>query len=349
MRNPLRGIRQRAARRHYMPRPRIMKASTTAYVAVALLVLILGAAALLDLGGASEVEEALASELRARAGDPLALVERAGRAHRFVFLADIAGTDSPERFAADAIARLALGPGLDAVALFVDERAQPAIDRYLATDPEDVAPLLASREALDPDGGGSGYMALYRRIRAINDTLGADRRIRIVALAPAGASVTSPARAATLFAERDERMLASIDRRILDRQPRARILFLVDGLSAMRVGGGVVQTGGTARIRTTWLAARLAERTPGEVFSILVDAPGGSPRAGSAASYTGTAARDIARGALGGRTAAIRVAESFRIGGPPVRWASAPGLALELVPAGLTMDRVADAYLYLGR
>lgn len=349
MRNPIRTIRERAARRRFMPRARTLKASTTAYVAVALLVVILGAAALLELRGASEAEEALAAALRERAGDPLPLVERAGRAHRFVFLADIAGTDAPERFAADAIATLAFGPGLDAVALFVDEAAQSAIDRYLVSDPEDIAPLLASPEALNREGSGSSYMALYRRVRALNDSLGADRRIRIVALAPAGGSVASPARAATLFAERDERMLAAIDGRILARQPRARILFLVDGLSALRTGGAVVQTGGTARIRTTWLAARLAERAPGEVFSILVDAPGGSLRAGAAASYTGTAARDVARDALGGRTAAIRLSDAFRIGGPPVRWASAPGLSLELFPPDLTMDRIADAYLYLGR
>jgi hypothetical protein len=349
MRNPIRFIRERAARRRYMPRTRTTKASTTAWVAVALLVLILGAAALLDLGGPSEAEEALAVALRDRAGDPLALVERAGRSHRFVFLADIAGTDAPERFAAEVIGRLALGPGLDAVALFVDEAAQAAIDRYLVSDPEDVAPLLASREALDPDGGGSSYLALYRRIRAINDTLGADRRIRIVAMGPGSARVASPARAATRFAERDERMLAAIDRRILERQPRARVLFLVDGLSALRLGGAVVQSGGTARIRTTWLAARLAERTPGEVFSILVDAPGGSLRAGEAASYTGTAAREVAGSTFGGHRAAIRITDTFRIGGPPVRWLSAPGLSIELVPAGLTMDRVADAYLYLGR
>ncbi len=343
--NPLWTYRQHKARRRYVPRPRVTRASTTAVVAVAALALILMAAALLDLRGASEEEEALAAYLRERATEPLALIEAAGRAHRYLFIADIAGTSAPERLAMEAIGRLARGPGLDAVALYVDRTAQPAIDRYLASTSEDVAPLLSTSGALGADA--DAHLAVYRRIRALNDSLGADRRIRIVALAPEGGAPASPARAATNFAYRDELMLETIDERILERQPRARILFLVDGFSALRDGGAIIHAGGTTRLRTSWLAARLAARTPGEVFSIVVDAPGGTLRSGAAASYTGTGIRDLAASALAGRDAAVRTSPLFRVGGQPIRWAGMPGvqLTLDTVP----LHRMADAYVFLGR
>jgi hypothetical protein len=352
MRNPLESWRQRQARRRYMPRARTTKTGTIAKFSIVALILIIAAAALLELRrGGTEAE--LVEHARENRLDALDLVEVAGRSRRLLFLADIHSAAAPKRFAAQAIERLAAGPGLDLVVLEVDGDEQPFIDRYLATTPEDASILMSRPRAIREDDGASRtYVDIYRTIWRVNQELGAHRRIRIVAGDAPGwppARATSLHDAARRFGERDAHMVEAITRRALAREPSARVLFFVGGLHVLKSGGGRVQTGGTRPVDVQWLASRLAERYPQDVFSILVDATPSRVAAADVATYRGTVGADILRrgGIPGG--SAFRLDEPFDVvSRTPIRIVSTTGLDFALEPRTARLSELADAYIYFG-
>ncbi|MGH7506749.1 MAG: hypothetical protein ACRELX_13910, partial [Longimicrobiales bacterium] len=225
MRTPLERIanrlRLRMARRRYMPRTRGGGSGTTAKLAIVALVAILAVAAALELRGGDGGERAFLEAAASSLVPPLDLVATAGRARRIVLLADIPGSSIPKRFAAEAIDTLARGSGLDAVALDVDAGQQQWIDLYLLTRPEDPSILLSHPAVLhDAEGTGRDYLEVYRRVWRLNDELGADRAIRILALGPPAwnrAGSVSPSGAARLYGQRDEQMFDRVAERILDR------------------------------------------------------------------------------------------------------------------------------------
>jgi hypothetical protein len=137
--------------------------------------------------------------------------------------------------------------------------------------------------------------------------------------------------------------------RALARDPGVRVLFFMGGLHALRVGGGQVQTGGTRPVSVTWLAARLAERYPQDVYTILTDAAPSRAAAAEVAAYRGTAAADVMRrgGMAGG--SAFRVTEQFDVlGRSPVRVTGTTGLSFTIEPRSARFSELADAYIYLG-
>lgn len=353
MRNPLDWWRHRQARRRYMPRTKPQRTGTIAKVSIVVLVLILAAAALLELqrGGGADAE--LVEFARENRLDALDLVEVASAARRLVFIADIPSAVAPKRFAAQAVERLATGNGLDLLVLDIDAAEQPFIDRYLATTPEDASILLARPRAIREDDGASRALVdLYRTVWRVNQDLGAHRRIRIVAADLAGwppGRAASPHEAARLFGQRDEHMTEAVMERALARSPGARVLFFVGGLHALRSGGGRVQTGGTRPVETTWLAARLAERFPQDVYTILVDATPSRVIATEVAAYRGTDAGEVMR--RGG----VAAGSGFRIGPEfdalsrtPIRVVGTTGLDFVLEPRAARMSELADAYIYFG-
>jgi hypothetical protein len=353
MRNPLEWWRQRQARRRYMPRVQTTKTGTIARFSIVALVLIIAAAALLEMrqGGGAEAE--LGEHAAANRLDPLELIDVVGRSRRFIFLADIPSAPAPKRFAAQAIERLATGPGLDLVVLDVDADEQPFIDRYLATTPEDASILMARPRAIrEGDGASRSFVDIYRTVWRINQDLGAHRRVRIVAGDRPGwppGRATSPHEAARLFGERDEHMLDAVMQRALAREPNARVLFFVNGLHTLKTGGGRVQTGGTRPVDVQWLAARMAERFPQDVYTVLTDAGAARVVTTEVATYRGTQAADVMRRAGVRSGSGFRTHESFdALTRTPIRVVGTTGLEFMLEPRVAQFSQLADAYIYFG-
>jgi hypothetical protein len=353
MRNPLDAWRQRQARRRYMPRARTAKTGTIAKFSIVALIAIIAVAALLELrtGGGPEAE--LAAHARENRLDPLDVVEVAGRSRRLLFIADVQSAAAPKRLAAQAIERLASGPGLDLVVLEVDAEEQPFIDRYLATAPEDASILMSRPRAVREDDAASRlFVDIYRTVWRVNQELGAHRRIRIVAADRPGwppARATSLHDAARLYGERDAYMVAAVTQRALAREPGARVLFFVSGLHALKAGGGRLQTGGTRPVDVQWLAARLAERFPHDVYTILVDAAPMRVITTDVATYRGTQAAEVMRrGGLPGGSAFRLDGRFDAISRAPIRIVTTTGLDFALEPRTAPLSELADAYVYYG-
>jgi hypothetical protein len=353
MRNPLDWWRQKQARQRYMPRSRTTKTGTIAKVSMVVLLLILAVAALLEMrqGAGGEVE--LAAWARENVRDPLELVESAGRSRRLIFLADIPSAAAPKRFAAQAIERLALGPGLDLVVLDVDANEQPFIDRYLATAPEDASILMGRPRAIrEGDGASRTFVDIYRTVWRVNQELGAHRRVRIVAADRPGwppATATSPHDAARMFGERDAYMMEAVMQRALAREPGARVLFFVNGLHTLKTGGGRVQTGGTRPIEVHWLAARMRERFPQDVYTILTDATPARVVTAEVATYRGTQAADVMRRGDVRSGSAFVLREPFdELTRNPLRIVGTTGIDFMLEPRTAPFSTLADAYIYFG-
>jgi hypothetical protein len=350
---PLEWWEQRRARQRYMPRARREKSGRTAKVAAIALVVILATAALLEFrrGGGSESD--LVELARESGRDAVDLVEEAARSRRLIFVSDVPTAQAPKRFAEQAIERIALSSGLDIVVLDIDSDEQAHIDRYLATTPEDPSILLSRPRAVrEGDGASRAFLDIYRTVWRVNEELGAARRIRIVAADAPGwppVRATAPAGAARLFAARADHMTNTVMERALDRDPRARVLFLVDGLHALKSGGGRVQTGGATPETTTWLAAQLRERFPADVFSILVDATPSRSISADVAAYRGTVYADVMRrGGLPAGTA-LRVTGTFDdVTRNPIRTAGTTGIDFAFEPRSVPMTELADAYVFFG-
>lgn len=347
--NPIDSYQQRRARRRYMPRANTARTGTIAKVSMVALALILLVSVVIELSGGS-AGPALAKHVRENGVAPLELIERAARGRRLVFLADVPGAPAPKQLAADAVERLGLGAGLDVVGLEVPASEQPYIDLYLNTPEENAGILLARPRAIrEGEGSGNAFLEIYRRVRRVNDQLGADRRIRILALdgedwPPQRA--LAPHELARLFGARDSAMQERVQS-VLTRLPRARMLLFVGGLQAMASGGANIQTGGTRTVRAQWLAARLRQRFPQDVYSILVDAAagGGRPRV---AAYRGTAAGPLLE-EENAPTAAVTTRHGFDFTRQPIRTVGTPGVNFELDPRTFLLRDVADAYIYLDR
>jgi len=349
--NPIENLRQRMARRRYMPRARTQRTGTIAKVSLAALVVIVAISAALELRGSRE-GEVLADYVRAQGVPPLELIERAALRRRLVFVADIPGSVATKQLFADAVERVARGSGLDVVALEVDAGEQRFIDAYLSQPEEDIRILLGRPRAIrESEGVANAYLGIYRRVRQINDSLSADRRIRILALDAEGwppARALPPHELVRRFGARDSIMAERMDR-LLQRQPRTRSLLFVNGLSSLRGAGGLVQTGGTRALAVAWLAERLARSYPQDVYSILVDATAPGAARPRVAAYRGTTAGPLLAAEWGSQTVAVPVRPPLAALRQPVRATATPGTSFELTPRGFGLADVADAYVYLGQ
>jgi len=349
--NPIEHIQLRLARRRYMPRTRVVKTGTIAKVSLIALALIVAISAILEMRGTRD-STVLSQYLRQQGVAPLELIQRAALRRRLVFIADIPGSIATKQLFADAVERIALGSGLDLVGLEVDAAEQRYIDAYLSTPREDVGILLGRPRAIhEHEGMANAYLAIYRRIRKLNDGLGADRRIGILALDADGwppIRALPPNQLARAFGARDSIMSLRLQQ-VLQLNPRTRCLLFVSGLSALRGGNGLVQTGGTRSISITWAAARLASSYPQDVYSVLVDAPVAGPARVSVARYAGTAAGPPLAEGYDGPPRAVPVRPPLSLTGHPIRTFTTPGISFDLTPRTLTLGDIADAYVYLGQ
>jgi hypothetical protein len=353
LRNPLERWEQRRARKRYMPEPRTSKAGTTAKLALVLMAVIIGVAALLELRSGGGAEADLVEYAQQGGVDPVDLAENAARSRRLLFIADIPTAPAPKQYVQRVIERVATTSGLDLVVLDIDSDEQPYIDRYLATAPEDASILLSRPRAVrEGDGASRAILDIYRTVWRVNQQLGAARRIRIVAADAQGwppSRATSPADAATLFGARADRMVENVVDRALGRSPNARVLFFVDGLQALRSGSGRVQTGGARPVETTWLAAQMRQRYPSDVYTILVDAAPSRSIAADVAAYRGTAFADpMRRGGIASGTGLTVNASFDELTRTPIRVVGTTGLDFSLEPRATPMSELADAYVYFG-
>lgn len=214
--------------------------------------------------------DALVRYVRARAESPDSLVLRAFESHRLVFLGDVHPAAEPKRLVARLIPELARRGRLDALVLEVPFEQQPVIDVYLRSDPEDVGILVGHPLTLRAHWGASReYLEIYRAVWSANR---AGARVRIVAAdAPRGPpQVGSEREAVARYARRDAVMARRILHEVLEPDPDARVLIFLGGYHGLkRLGADVEWNGARARVR--WMAARLEERWPEPVYTILAD------------------------------------------------------------------------------
>jgi hypothetical protein len=329
------------AKRRYMPEPSPSRGG------LAFVILLMLAAAIAGItivernrtGRAARITEyALSHQV-----DALAYIADALRTHRYLFLGDVAGAAAPKRFASDAIAHLARGPGLGFVALEIGADLQPALDRYLESSPEDATALLgaANQQAF------RDYLGICRRVWNLNRELGADRRIRLVAIDQPGwppLRAVSPLGMLQSLADREEHMLRIIQERILNREPRASILIFADGLQALRARVRI-EAGGSSAGETALLANRLAEIQPGRVFSVIVDAPSNVASLNEP-QYLPARLFQLTRHAVpDALPLAFPLSSDFPATLADLAATAPPGITLLLAPGQAPLSRVADLYI----
>jgi erythromycin esterase-like protein len=343
--------KQNRARRRYLPGPRKRGSGTITKLALLALAFIMVIMAALQMRDGGSDTAALITAMREDAKPSLDVIADGAAARRLIFLADVPAAAAPKQLAAQLIDRLAHGSGLDIVALEIDAAEQTAIDRYLAT-PEEDASILLSRPRIthEAEGVSRAYTEVLRAVRRMNDELGADQQIRIVALDAPGwppARALSPGAAAQLYGQRDSLMFAAIEP-FLNVDPKARVLFFMGGLHALKDGTGVIQTGGTRTVETRPLAARLAALYPQDVWSVLVDATPSRLPGAAVAAYRGTAAGTILRDAGVPAGRGLHVGPAFNFSRQPIQVVEKPGIHFDLTPHDLDFTALADAYVYLG-
>jgi hypothetical protein len=288
--------------------------------------------------------------VRATAVEPVSMLTFAARTHRVLLLGDVLGADAPKRFAADVIEALAHGPGLDVVALEIDRAMQARIDAYFAARDDDAALLLARpRSVRDWEGVSRTYLEIYRRIRALNEGMGAARRIRVIAMDAPGwppSPPPSPARLTQAFGERIESMARTLEPYVLGRNDRARVLVFVDGLHTLRALARI-ETGGQVLDSLPMLAARLGRDDPTGIFTVLVAATGPpSPGLGLAGYRPGRMYDQLGPASDGGQAFGFVTTPGLRVGTEDIEWWNAPGVQMRFAPDG-TDESLVDAWVRL--
>lgn len=341
---------RRMERRTWIPSRKYGRLGVTGAFAVLAVAAILLASWILDWRGASAADRGIAELAKATQDDPVDLVTAAARTNRIVFISDIHNSTAVKQFAARAIAQIVELSGLDAVVLEVGADLQPYIDQYLDRSSDDASVLLTHGRTLrEPGAATRAYLELYRAVWRLNQQLGPDQRIRIVAADLPGwshAGAASPSESARRMAEREEHMLQTVDT-LLATMPGARLLVFMTGLHGLKSGTVSFQTGGTAPVVVTPLAARLAQS--GKVYTLLVDAPTAAVTGREVAPYLGTRVAGVLEEAGVRHRFGSRITSAFDHLRQPIREARTPGLEFAITPRDYRLRDVGDAYINLGR
>ena len=345
--NPLKSLRRRSLR----PRRSYGRRGVTSAFAAGALVVILIAGWLIEKQAGNDEEAALVELARNADTAVVAAVANSARANRFTLLSDIHESAATKRLAARAIEKIVATSGLDVLVLEVGSDLQPIIDRYLNQQTEDASLLVTNDRALRAPGPATrDYLEIYRVVWKLNEELGADRRIQIVAADLPGwppERALSPAELARRSAERDAHMVARIQQ-ATGLTPGARVLVFVSGFHALEAGTGLVQTGGTAPVEIGWLGSRLVRQAPEEVYSFLVDAPAGA-RASDVTGYAGTVFAEMLKRNGVNRSFVAPLTREFDALRRPLLIRKSPGLSFDIVPRDYQLSDLADAYIYLLR
>lgn len=329
------------------PRPKYGRLGVTRMAAAATLVILLIAGWLLDRRSTNSAETRVVELARNADTDPVELIASAARGNRIVMLSDIHTSAATKRLAARAIERIVATSGLDLLVLEVSADQQPVIDQYLHQPQENAALLMSNgRTIREPGPATRQYLDIYRTVWRLNQKLGADQRIRIVAADLPGwppARSIGPAELARKSAEREAHMQKRIQD-VISLNPGARILVFMTGFHVLKSGMGELQTGGTTPVQIAWLGGRLAGIAPEEVYSILVDAPasGSTP---DVTAYSGTMLASILQRGGVNKSFGISITDEFDAIRQPLVMRKSPGLSFEITPRDYTLGEVADAYI----
>lgn len=295
---------------------------------------------------APQATDSLALYLRAHPRPAVEVIAAAAREHPIVFVGDVHPAAAPKLLIAALVRRLASDDRLSALGLEVPMTEQPAIDAYLASDPEDTGILERHPLLLRAIWGVSReYLDIYRAVWAVNHARGAGERIRILGLdVPTGPPIAgSRQEALARYVNRDAVMEETV-RRWRQEHPDGRLLVFIGDLHTLKDVQARLELDDTFD-RLIPLAARLAKRWPGQVYAVLSDAavvghPDGATRVFPAA-----------QGVLGDPSGP----EAMSVAGPladvvaPLRLEAAPGTPeIDILPPSYTLARVADLYVYFG-
>jgi hypothetical protein len=196
--------------------------------------------------------------------------------------------------------------------------------------------LAEPRSVREWEGTGRSYLEIYRRIRALNDEMGAARRIRVVAMDAPGWPPNpppSPARLTQAFGERTELMAEALEPYVLGRNDRARVLVFVDGLHAVRAYARI-ETGGEILDSLPMLATRIERDRPTGVFTALLAAPGPpSPGLGLAGYRPGRMSEDLAGASPDGKAFGFLTSPGLQVLIDDIEYWRTPGVRLHFTPA----------------
>jgi hypothetical protein len=340
---------RKVQRRSWNPRHKYGRLGVTGAFAAVALIVILIAGWLIDRRASTEEEAKLAELARDRDEAPVTAIANAARANRIVFLSDIHNSTATKRLAAQAIERIVATTGLDILALEVGSDQQTVIDQYLDLTREDAALLLTNGQTIrEPGHATREYLNIYRTVWKLNQKLGADERIQIVAADLPGwppARALAPAEAARKAAERDAHMQKQIQD-MINLNPGARVLVFMTGFHGLKSGTGELQTGGTTPVQIAWLGSRLERSAPEEVYTFLVDAPG-SGTSTDIVNYSGTSLAQMLQRNGVNRTFVSRITSEFDAFSQPLVIRKQPGLTFQISPRNYRLSDIADAYIHL--
>jgi hypothetical protein len=299
--------------------------------------------------GGGDSEE-LAEFAEARGAEPAELVVAGAGSRRIIVIGDVPGRAEPKRLVRDVLRRFGESGGADALVVDVDSAHQLAFDRYTATTPEDASILTRATGLLPAGESGRQALELYRAVWEMNQELGADRRMRILAVAPGAwppAAALPPKVAAETYAARGVAMADRIGEQALARTSRSRVVVLVDALQALRVGHAELRVGGGGAIASHWLAATLAQRYPVDVYTVLPDVSLDMAGYPLVAQYAGTRVHERLTKAIPSEALGLPVAGPIAEFREPLLVRTGPGVSISILPLEHTLADLADAYVFL--
>jgi hypothetical protein len=213
-----------------------------------------------------------ATSLDAQTAPPLEFVQAALARHRVVFLGDVHPLAEPKQLVSRLIRQQDEASAIDLLALEVASEQQEAIDRYLASAPEDTTILLDNPRTLRSHWGVSAeYLDIYRAVYQWNARHPA-RPVHVLAADIRGwpmAALTEHM-ATGGFVNRDIWMAAAF-RKVLDAHPDWHMLAFMGGYHGLKGVGGQVALGRVHDRFDRWFAGYLTDEGY-QIFSILTDA-----------------------------------------------------------------------------
>jgi hypothetical protein len=215
---------------------------------------------------------AISTPLNAQTSPPYEFVQSALARHRIVFLGDVHPLAEPKQLVSRLVRGQGAGATIDLLALEVASDQQEAIDRYLASVPEDTTILLDNPRTLRSHWGVSAeYLDIYRAAYGWNASH-PDRPVHVLAADIRGwpMSPLTEHMATGGFVNRDVWMAAAF-RKVLDAHPDWRVLAFMGGYHGLKGVGGEVALGRAHDRFDRWFAGYLTDDGY-EIYSILTDA-----------------------------------------------------------------------------
>jgi hypothetical protein len=271
---------------------------------------------------------------------PVEFLQAALARHRIVFLGDIHPIAEPKELVARLIAGQQGGATIDLLALEVGADEQEAIDRYLASTPEDTTILLEQPRTLRAHWGASAeYLDIYRAVYRWN-ARHPDRPVHIFAadirgwpMAPLTERMGTGA-----FANRDLWMAAGF-RKKLQEHPEWRALVFMGGYHGLKSGGGEVMIGRARDRFDNWFAGYLVQEGL-DVYTVLTDARQANGRGA-------TRVFDLMAEAHPKGNFVVALDQSTDVIAEPIYNVEEQGYHLEFWPSRFPIRQAADAMLVL--